>query len=115
MTKYTEEVQKVFLSVPCPTPGFVVDIVEFPHYLILRVYRPNVDKFKITEKVQIATYLYELRDAIRALGVTCQIEGADNEPPVRERIAQARERLLRNRETDSESAKSSGLLLPDNL
>jgi len=115
MNKYTEEVEKVFRAIKAPYPNFVVDLIEYPGHLGLRVYRPNILKFKQGEKVALATYLYELRDAIRKVGAGCEIEGVENEPPARERVSAARERLLRGRENLGESPEPGGLFLPGDI
>ncbi len=115
MNKYTEDVEKVFKTIQPPHPSFVVDLVEYPGHLGLRVYRPNILSFNQAEKVALATYLYELRDAIRQIGVGCEIEGVENEPPARERVSAARERLLRGRENLGKSEEPGGLLLPGQL
>lgn len=80
---YTEDVRRVFKTFKPPHRGFVVDMVEFPEYetLILRVYRDNVESFSDPQKIQLAEYLYKLRDAIRSLGVACNLEGVEKSPP----------------------------------
>lgn len=99
MTRYTEEVEKVFKTLQPPVPGFIVDLVEYPGGTIsLRVYQPNVMQFKTAEKVQLATYLYELRDAIRMIGVACEIEGVENQPPHNAVVRQAKEKVKRSRD-----------------
>lgn len=66
-----------------PYPGFIVDLVEYDErgYLALRVYRDNVESFSTPQKVALAEYLYQLRDAIRQCHVKCHIEGAEHAPP----------------------------------
>lgn len=98
MTRYTEEVEKVFKTIQAPVPGFVVDLIEYPGTISLRIYEPNVQRFKTAEKVQLATYLYELRDAIRLTGVRCEIEGVQNPPPDPGLVKQAKERVKRVRD-----------------
>lgn len=80
MSKYSLAVQKVFKSMRPPYQGFVVDIVEYPDYLALRVYKDNIESFSESQKVALAEYLYNLRDAIRS-EVNCHIEGVTNAPP----------------------------------
>lgn len=80
MTKYTPAVQKIFKTMKAPYQGFIVDIVEYPDYLALRVYRDNIESFSEPQKVALAEYLYRLRDAIKS-EVNCHIEGVTNEPP----------------------------------
>lgn len=101
MTRYTEEVEKVFKTIQPPVPGFIVDLIEYPGTISLRVYQPNVMRFKTEEKVQLATYLYELRDAIRMLGVNCEIEGVENEPPHNAVVKKAKEKVKRVRDGGS--------------
>lgn len=112
MNKYTEEVERVFKTIQAPYPSFVVDLIEYPGHLGLRVYQPNIKKFNQAQKVQLATYLYELRDAIRTLGVGCEIEGVVNDAPAREQIKAARERLLRGREDDVSRPSEGRIFLP---
>lgn len=83
--RYTEEVQRVFKTIKSPYPGLVVDMVEFPkrNYLALRVYKDNLESFSDPQKVSIAEYLYQLRDAVRQCGVQCHIDGALGSPPNR--------------------------------
>lgn len=97
MTKYTEEVERIFKTIESPHPNFIVDLVEYPGHIALRVYKPNIEKFNQAQKVSLATYLYELRDAIRTV-TGCEIEGVENHAPAREQVRQARESVLRRRE-----------------
>lgn len=82
MSKYTTTVQKLFRGFKSPFPGFIVDIVEYPDYLALRVYKDNVESFSEPQKVALAEYLYKVRDAIRS-EVNCHIEGVTDAPPSR--------------------------------
>lgn len=81
MTKYTPAIQKIFKTMKAPYPGFIVDVVEYPDYLALRVYKPNIEEFSEMQKVSLAEYLYQLRDAIKSEDVKCHIEGVENAPP----------------------------------
>ena len=83
--RYTEEVQRVFKTIKAPYPNFIVDIVEHDkrNYLELRVYRDNIESFSQPQKVAIAEYLYQLRDAIRQCNVRCHIQGSEGSPPNR--------------------------------
>ncbi|WMI33549.1 hypothetical protein SEA_PHREDRICK_179 [Streptomyces phage Phredrick] len=82
MSLYTPEVQKVFKTIKPPYPNFIVDMVEYQDYLALRVYKDNIESFSDNQKVALAEYLYQLRDAIRS-ECKCHIEGVENEPPSR--------------------------------
>ncbi|QIN94110.1 hypothetical protein PP459_gp123 [Streptomyces phage Wakanda] len=82
MSKYSPAVQKIFKAMKAPYQGFIVDIVEYPDYLALRVYKDNIESFSEPQKVALAEYLYRLRDAIKS-EVNCHIEGVTNAPPGR--------------------------------
>jgi len=80
MSKYSTAVQRIFKTMKAPYQGFIVDIVEYPDYLALRVYKDNIESFSEDQKVALAEYLYRVRDAIRS-EVNCHIEGVTNAPP----------------------------------
>lgn len=82
MSKYTQEVQRIFKGFKPPFPNFIVDIAEYPDYIALRVYKDNIESFSEPQKVVLAEYLYQVRDAIRS-EVNCHIEGVTNAPPSR--------------------------------
>ncbi|QIQ63036.1 hypothetical protein SEA_MOAB_176 [Streptomyces phage Moab] len=84
MSLYTETVQKVFKSIRPPYPNFIVDMVEYEDYLSLRVYKDNIESFSENQKIALAEYLYQLRDAIRS-ECKCHIEGVESAPPSRRR------------------------------
>lgn len=86
MSKYTRQVREVFQQMKRPYPGFIVDLVEYPSHLALRVYFDNVESFSEPQKLVIAEWLYQLADTINALGVKCDIEGVTNSPPNRKSI-----------------------------
>lgn len=82
MSKYNDNVKRIFKTLRPPYPNFIVDVAEYPDYLALRVYKDNVESFSENQKVSLAEYLYKLRDAIRS-EVNCHIEGVTDAPPSR--------------------------------
>lgn len=81
MSRYTKDIQNIFRTMKPPYPGFIVDIVEYPNQLILRVYQDNVDSFSQGEKVNLAEYLFQLRDALRSVGAKVEVERVGIQPP----------------------------------
>ncbi|AXH49285.1 hypothetical protein HWB76_gp117 [Streptomyces phage Blueeyedbeauty] len=81
MSQYSPEVQRIFKTMKPPYNGFIVDMVEYPDYLALRVYKPNIEEFSEMQKVALAEYLFQLRDTIRSEEVKCHIEGVTDAPP----------------------------------
>lgn len=84
MSLYTDKVRKVFKTIKPPYPNFIVDMVEYDDYLALRVYKDNIESFSENQKVGLAEYLFQLRDAIRS-ECKCHIEGVEHAPPSRGR------------------------------
>lgn len=85
MTIYTKEIQKIFKTTPCPYPGFIVDMVEYQDegYVALRFYKPLVEDYSESQKMELAQYLMFLEEAINSTGTKCVIERSDNAPPNR--------------------------------
>ncbi len=98
-TNYSAEIEKVFHNVVSPYRALVVDMVEHytPDFLELRIYQPNIDAFNQRQKIEIAQYLYRLRDSIRLCDVQCEILGVQNSPPDRAVLKRARENLKQQR------------------
>lgn len=83
MSLYTPDVQKVFKTMKPPLPGFIVDVIEYPQYLALRVYKDNVESYSEPQKVALSHYIYELEQAIRSCGVSVILDGVNGGPPNR--------------------------------
>lgn len=83
MSLYTKDIQRIVKQTPCPFRQFIVDIVEHPEYLELRIYEENLADYNESQKVALADYLYKLRDAIRLTGTKCHIQGSTNPIPYR--------------------------------
>lgn len=81
MSLYTKDIQRIVKTTRCPFRGFVVDVVEHPEYLELRVYQENIETFNESQKVVLADYLYKIRDAIKLTGTKCHIQGSLNPVP----------------------------------
>lgn len=80
MSRYTPEVRRVFKTIRPPFPDYIVDIVEYPNTLTLRFYEDLKENYSDGQKIQIAEYLYRLRDAIRTME-PCELEGVEGKPP----------------------------------
>lgn len=85
MARKYKEVMQIFNNFKgtAPYKGFIIDLIEYPGNYSLRVYAPNVEQFSTPQKVELATHLYVIRDAIRATGVKCEVEGSAGDPPSR--------------------------------
>lgn len=85
MSRYTTEIRKIVNEMKAPYPGFVFDIVEYPSYLAIRFYKENIEEFSEPQKISIAEWLFQLRDAIRTVEPKTHFDGAEGAPPARKR------------------------------
>lgn len=83
MDIYTKDVQRIVHEAKAPYPGFIYDIVEFdsmPGFLGLQVYDENIAEFSNRQKQELSIFLASIRDKIKALGIQCEIVGAEYVP-----------------------------------
>jgi hypothetical protein len=76
MSLYTPNIKKIVRETRAPYRGLIVDVVEWPDYLELRVYKDNIESFSEPQKVALAEHLYRIRDAIRLTGTKCHLNGS---------------------------------------
>lgn len=81
MVKYTNEMRKAVQLLKPPYRGLIIDIVEFPDYLAIRVYENQIMSMSVAQQVSVMEYLQLLRTTIEAYGVTCHFDGAAGDPP----------------------------------
>lgn len=70
MSKYTPEVAKLFSALAPKNKNYVVDVVEYashPGLLFLQVYSPIVESLDSRQKLEFASQLIKLRDAINTV------------------------------------------------
>lgn len=77
---YTEDMRReVHKSTkPCK---FVLDVVELPDGLMLRVYQDDVIRFTDSERFKILEYLAEVQKSISKFGVKCAVQSVPGRPP----------------------------------
>ena len=80
MTKYTNEVRSIFKSLKAPYRGMVVDLIEYPGHMALRVYDDNLAGFSDPQLIALAEYLYRLRDTMRSVDAPVEIERVPGAP-----------------------------------
>ena len=64
-----------------PYPGIVIDIVENPSYIGLRVYENQIMALSSEKQYGIMMHLHELRKIIETFGHKCLFEGHKGDPP----------------------------------
>lgn len=83
MAKFTKEMKAATRQIKAPYRGLVVDFVEFPDYIGLRVYENQIMSMSSSEQYSVMEYLQLLRATIESFGVKCFFDGAKGDPPGR--------------------------------
>lgn len=64
-----------------PPYNIVVDLVEMPNFLALRVYENEVMSLSNEKQMIIMEYLYKLKGIVEKFGYTCDFQGVPGDPP----------------------------------
>lgn len=64
-----------------PPYNIVVDIVETPYYLALRVYENEVMSLSSEKQLIVMEYLHKLRNIVTNFGIKCHFQGVPGDPP----------------------------------
>ncbi len=76
---YTEEMRKRVREIKRPTPNLIMDIVQYPDFLALRLYEDNFIQYQGTEKEKVIDYVDKVKKLIESYGVRCELEGVPSE------------------------------------
>lgn len=57
---YDDALRAVFRSMPCPYEDLVAHVVEYEHWLTLRLYRDNFESFGHFQKLAITQWVEEV-------------------------------------------------------
>ena len=83
MAKFTPEMKFATSQVRPPYRGLVIDFVEFPDYIGLRIYENQIMSMDSSKQYSVMEYLHMLRNVIESFGVKCFFDGAKGDPPGR--------------------------------
>ena len=72
---YTKQMAGAVRQVKKPFPGILIDIVEYPEFLTIRMYEDNIMSYDINQRVVITDYITLVRKVIESFGVRCEFEG----------------------------------------
>lgn len=81
MPNYTREMSLAIKQIKPPYNGMVVDFVEFPDYVGIRVYENQIMSMSESQKVSVMEYLQLLRVTLESFGVKANFDGAKGDPP----------------------------------
>lgn len=79
-TRYTEDMKKAVHSLKKPYRDLRYAVVEYPDFLVVRVYENNIMSFGIDQRVAILEHLELVRKTIESFGVQCELEGVKGDP-----------------------------------
>lgn len=83
MAKLTQEMRMAVANIKPPYKGLVVDLVEFPDYIGLRIYENQIMSMDDSKQFSVMEYLHLLRNTIESFGAKCYFDGAKGDPPRR--------------------------------
>ena len=81
MPKFTKEMSLAVHQIRPPYRGMIVDFVEFPNYIGIRIYENQIMSMSESQKVSVMEYLQLLRTTIESFGVPANFDGAKGDPP----------------------------------
>lgn len=64
-----------------PPYNIVVDIVNMPDFLALRVYENEVMALSNEKQMIVMEYLFKLKDIVHKFGYKCDFQGVKGDPP----------------------------------
>jgi hypothetical protein len=85
MSKFTEDMAFAVRQIPHPYPGLIVDFVEFPDYIGIRVYENQIMELNDNKRVTFMEYLQQLRQMIELAGEKAFFDGVAGDPPSKRR------------------------------
>ncbi len=71
---YNEEMRKKLREIRKPLL-LMMDVVQYPEFLALRLYEDNFIQFAGNEKEQVIDYVTKVKKMIESYGVRCELEG----------------------------------------
>ncbi len=74
-TLYSLEIRRYLLQRKWPK-GLIVDTVEYPTHIALRLYRDNFNSFGGVDQLSISQLVGETINAVRSQGCPCNLEVA---------------------------------------
>jgi len=64
-----------------PPYNIIVDLVETPFYIALRVYENEVMALSSEKQLIVMEYLHKLRKIVETFGYKCHFQGVPGDPP----------------------------------
>ena len=76
---YTQEMAKKVRELRKPVMDLLVDIVQYPDFLAIRLYEDNFIQYEGIKKEMVIDYITKLKKLLESYGVRCELEGKPSE------------------------------------
>lgn len=80
---YTKEMSIKVREIKKPVPDLMLDVVQYPDFLALRLYEDNFIQYQGTKKEMVIDYVDRVKRLIESYGVRCELEGVPSEKILR--------------------------------
>lgn len=80
---YTKEMSQKVRGLNKPVPDLMLDVVQYPEFLALRLYEDNFIQYQGTKKEMVIDYVDKVKKLIESYGVRCELEGVPSEKILR--------------------------------
>jgi len=80
MSLYTDEVRRIVKTIKAPSRHFIYDVIEYPRWLTLRMYRDNFELLPEDMRVSTAMWMQEQLKRVNATGIPCYLEIFESVP-----------------------------------
>lgn len=72
---YTKQMANDVRKIKKPVPDLIIDIVQYPEFLTIRMYEDNIMKNDVNTRVRITDYIGMVKKIIESYGIRCEFEG----------------------------------------
>jgi hypothetical protein len=76
---YTKEMSGKIREIQKPVHDLMLDVVQYPEFLALRLYEDNFIQYEGTKKEMVIHYVDKVKKLIESYGVRCELEGVPSE------------------------------------
>lgn len=72
---YTKEMSLKIRELRKPVADLMLDVVQYPEFLAVRLYEDNFVQYEGSKKEQVIDYVGKVKKLIESYGVRCELEG----------------------------------------
>ena len=72
--KYNEDMRRAVHSIRVPVQGFVMDVVEFDNFVLLRFYYSQWTKYSELQRASLLNYLDRVKQTLEGHGIMTALD-----------------------------------------